>query len=458
MSLQSLSNSEIVAAYLDAVLRKDSSAVERFFHPEVEYIVNGTPERDVGMALPPISQECQEALPWMGLHQGRPAVKSFLECLHRNLEVTQYGPREVLSEGPRAAAFGWFRLHALPTGRTMDIAYSIFFELREGLIVKYHFLENTFDVASAFRSGGAWRLHREERIHEVPEPDKDGRNPMQKNPDVTAALSIEPFTSAEAGAWSNAYLISGKSDALLFDVVMLRSDARKLADQIERSGKILKMVLISHAHPDHFMGLDVIAERFPEARIVATQKVVEDIRQDGPWMFSLLQKKLGAEGPGRLIVPEPLSGNELSLEGSRLEIVEFGEGESRHIATLFIPSQRALLAADLIYHQAHCYLQEKHLDGWLARLDELENFSRDRVSTLHPGHGAAGDLSLIDHTRSYLREFSAALRGGTAKSVEAHILEKYPAHHARQFLTAFTLPAYFPEKRVEETTPGVKAR
>jgi glyoxylase-like metal-dependent hydrolase (beta-lactamase superfamily II) len=195
------------------------------------------------------------------------------------------------------------------------------------------------------------------------------------------------------------------------------------------------------------MGLDVIAERFPQARIVATKDVVEDIEKDGPWMFSLLQEKLGPQGPSRLVVPEVISELKILIEDTSIEVVEFGEGESRHIATLFIPSQGALLTADLIYHQAHCYLQEKRLDGWLARLDELENFSRGRVTKIYPGHGPAGDLSLIDHTRSYLRDFRAALEGGSAETVETKMLEKYPHHHARQFLTVFTLPAYFPPSK-----------
>jgi hypothetical protein len=42
--------------------------------------------------------------------------------MHRNLEVTAFGPRELISEGNKAAAFGWFRLHALSTGRTVDIS------------------------------------------------------------------------------------------------------------------------------------------------------------------------------------------------------------------------------------------------------------------------------------------------------------------------------------------------
>jgi glyoxylase-like metal-dependent hydrolase (beta-lactamase superfamily II) len=270
---------------------------------------------------------------------------------------------------------------------------------------------------------------------------------MCARPVVPVSLSIQPFISAEAGAWSNAYLISGETDAILFDVVMLRSDAIKLAEQIAQSGKLLKTVFVSHAHPDHFMGLDVITERFPQARVIATKDVVEDIKKDGPWMFSLLQEKLGPDGPRRLVVPEVLSEKEILIEDIRIEVMEFGEGESRHIATFFIPSQGALLAADLIYHQAHCYLQEKRLGGWLARLDELEKFSRGRVTTIYPGHGPAGDLSLIEHTRSYLRNFCAALEGGSAESVEAKMLQRYPHHHARQFLTVFTLPAYFPPSK-----------
>ncbi len=162
------SNSELIAAYLDAVIRKDASAVDRYFDPNVEYMVNGTPERDAAEVLPPISADCHAALPWLGLYYGREALKDFLAHMHRNLEVTAFGPREVISQGNKAAAFGWFRLNSLSTGRTADISYSIFFELRDGLIVKYHFLENTFDVAAAFRAGGSWLIDTDGAKHNVP--------------------------------------------------------------------------------------------------------------------------------------------------------------------------------------------------------------------------------------------------------------------------------------------------
>jgi len=170
MGTAAQSNSELIAAYLDAVIRKDVTAVDRYFDPDVEYMVNGTLVPDAAGVLPPISADCHAALPWLGLHHGRSALKAFLAHMHSNLEVTAFGPREVISQGSKGAAFGWFRLRVLSTGRTADISYSIFLELRDGLIVKYHFLENTFDVVRAFHAGGSWLIETDGVKHHIPLP------------------------------------------------------------------------------------------------------------------------------------------------------------------------------------------------------------------------------------------------------------------------------------------------
>lgn len=261
---------------------------------------------------------------------------------------------------------------------------------------------------------------------------------------ATPALSIQCFTSSEPGAWSNSYLISGMSEAILFDVFMLRDDAAHIAEEITKSKKTLTTVMISHAHPDHFMGLDIITEAFPQARIVSTQNVVADIKSDGPWMFSMLQGKLGPAGPKRLVIPETVAKTALGIEGIQMEVVEFGEGESKHTAAVYIPALKAFLSADLVYNNAHLYLQEKHLDSWLTRLDELERYAKDKVLTIYPGHGSAGGLELIPGTRAYLRDFAEAIKGGDAKTAEQRMLAKYSQYHVKQFLTVFSIPVYFP--------------
>jgi len=103
VSAPAQSNSEVIEAYLNTVMCKDASVVDRFFDPDVEYMVNGTPTPDPEGVLPLISAECHAAVPWLGLNRGRRAMREFLAHMHRNLEVTAFGPREVNSDGNKAA-------------------------------------------------------------------------------------------------------------------------------------------------------------------------------------------------------------------------------------------------------------------------------------------------------------------------------------------------------------------
>jgi len=108
---------------------------------------------------------------------------------------------------------------------------------------------------------------------------------------------------------------------------------------------------------------------------------------------------------------------------------------------------KAHIAADLVYHETHCYLTEKRPGAWLDRLDDLEKFCQGKVLTLYPGHGAPREpRAIIDGTRSYLKEFMDALSLADGKAVEERMLKQFPNHHAKQFLTTFTIPAYFPPK------------
>jgi glyoxylase-like metal-dependent hydrolase (beta-lactamase superfamily II) len=92
-------------------------------------------------------------------------------------------------------------------------------------------------------------------------------------------VTVERFSASEPGAWSNSYLVSDGGEALLFDVFQLRSDAQQLADSVEASGKQLTKVWISHAHPNHFLQLSVIVDRFPSAEVLSTPNVVDDLKE-----------------------------------------------------------------------------------------------------------------------------------------------------------------------------------
>jgi glyoxylase-like metal-dependent hydrolase (beta-lactamase superfamily II) len=47
--------------------------------------------------------------------------------------------------------------------------------------------------------------------------------------------------------------------------------------QVEKTKKPLSIISITHAHADHFLGLEVFKEAYPGVRIIATSAVVDRI-------------------------------------------------------------------------------------------------------------------------------------------------------------------------------------
>ena len=159
----------LAEAYLDAVSRGEGvRAAERYFHPEIVYIVNGPPSPVDGLALPSLSSELRSGLPWLGMYRGLDQVRAFLAHMHANLDVTGFGPREIVGDDQRAAVFGWFGLRSRPAGREVRSAFSVLLEQRDGKIARYQFLENTFDVALAFRDRGSWAIRTDGLTKAVP--------------------------------------------------------------------------------------------------------------------------------------------------------------------------------------------------------------------------------------------------------------------------------------------------
>jgi hypothetical protein len=56
------------------------------------------------------------------------------------------------------------------------------------------------------------------------------------------------------------------------------------------------------------------------------------------------------------VVPEPLDGLTLDLEGHELQIVEVGQGDIRPSTVVHIPALEAVVAGDVVYNQIHAML------------------------------------------------------------------------------------------------------
>src|SRR6202021_1200008 len=125
-------------------------------------------------------------------------------------------------------------------------------------------------------------------------------------------------------------LIYGKRDAVLVDTFLTTEQSRTLLDRVVASGKNLIAIYITHGHGDHFFGLASLLERFPRARAVATPEVVKAMHEQLSLdrIENFWRRLFPGEIPDRLLVAEPLEGEELELEGNQLVAVTAGRTDT----------------------------------------------------------------------------------------------------------------------------------
>src|SRR5271157_2345492 len=90
-------------------------------------------------------------------------------------------------------------------------------------------------------------------------------------------LSTKVFFSDERGFEVASIIVTGKTDAVLIDAQWTLSNAHRLVAEILETGKSLKTIYVTHAHPDHYFGLGPVAEAFPEALVTALPAVARTI-------------------------------------------------------------------------------------------------------------------------------------------------------------------------------------
>jgi glyoxylase-like metal-dependent hydrolase (beta-lactamase superfamily II) len=270
----------------------------------------------------------------------------------------------------------------------------------------------------------------------------------QADNQTTAPLNYTVFTSTRPGLtrdpnmpaglddlkWvpNSATLIFGKNDAVLVDVFLAIQHTTVLADSIAATGKNLKYIYITHPHGDHFYGLQLLLDRFPNAKAIATRAVVKDcIEQVQPEVIdSFWAPRFPGQIPEKLAVPEALPNDEFELEGQKFVVVQTGFSDTHDTTSLYVPSIGLIAAGDVAYNGVHLYLAETTP----ATRREWRN-AIDRLIALHPKSVVAGhkqpsfsdDPTILSATKKYLEDFER-LNQETSTNLELYqsMLALYP--------------------------------
>jgi glyoxylase-like metal-dependent hydrolase (beta-lactamase superfamily II) len=273
------------------------------------------------------------------------------------------------------------------------------------------------------------------------------------------SIKLDIFHGIEATV--NAYIFSDNQSIILIDCLRNSEEAMLLADVIKKQNKPLTHILITHGHPDHYLGMNILKQEFPNAAIVVTkQEIKNDIISFSKWMENVgwldkeptmkpktVQNENGFDYEKNI---EVLNSKTLALtEGAILELnSDYSPAECEHLTTIYNQELNAFLTSDFCYNGVHMWLaiDKENITYWKAQLDQFKKELAAQNPTIYPGHGKPAGISLFDEVKKYIEDFEQTIANSKTRTEAMQAMKSlYPNHEQADFLLYNSVNALIPE-------------
>lgn len=147
----------------------------------------------------------------------------------------------------------------------------------------------------------------------------------------------------------------------------------------------------------------------------AHRDAVEEIARHGERSLKGMQSRMGDLATGTYVVlPSALDDREdISLGGTRIEVIRFGPAHSPGDISVWLPDESVLIAGDIAFHQRLLGIfPDTDVDGWIESFDELLALN---PAIVVPGHGAP---TTVEPLQRYTQDYLAYLRDEVARILE----------------------------------------
>lgn len=225
-------------------------------------------------------------------------------------------------------------------------------------------------------------------------------------------LKTKVFLSSDQkdGFGVTSTIIYGEKEAMLVDAQFTIANAHRLVADLIELKRDLTTIFLTHLHPDHYLGLEVIKAVFPEAKVIAYQKTADDINDAYNFKIDYWGNTvLKSNGANIKYEIEKVTNPTLFLEGQEIQILGLMCGDCIDIAPLWIPSTRTLIASDLVFADCHVWIADMRsqelVDRWFDTLAQLEALKPDVVVPGHSSQALTLAPAAISFTRQYIQDF-----------------------------------------------------
>ncbi|MEM7121708.1 MAG: MBL fold metallo-hydrolase [Pseudomonadota bacterium] len=236
----------------------------------------------------------------------------------------------------------------------------------------------------------------------------------------------------------NTYVFDDGETIVVVDSQRLESLAEAVAELVGDRADRVAGVLITHPHPDHVSGINVLRQAFG-APIIGSRATADELANDTMGYLALTRELYPDDSSSEPLTIDQFvaDGDTLTLGDFTFEIYELGHGESVTMTLYYEASRRMLIAGDLFAVGRTPFLLDGHVLDWINQLDWLaETFDADVM--VYPGHGEPGALGdLVPAQRTYLEDFVSLVAAANTDRVLSYkerqtivdtMNERYPDH------------------------------
>jgi glyoxylase-like metal-dependent hydrolase (beta-lactamase superfamily II) len=216
-------------------------------------------------------------------------------------------------------------------------------------------------------------------------------------------VRIHTYVAPADGWLVNTQIVEGPHKLIIFDAQLLNPYAEEVAAYAESLHKPVDRIIISHGHPDHWSGLDVLTKHFPNVPIYALPGATAFITQKGDYLLTnLVRKNYGDLAASRVVAPNAvLKLGKTTIDGISFDFREYKDAESDDQLVALLPKQHVLMAFDTVFQpNDYIFTVSPYFDHWVTVLNSIKSIKGyDRIMI---GHDEPTDAKAIDATINYL--------------------------------------------------------
>lgn len=226
---------------------------------------------------------------------------------------------------------------------------------------------------------------------------------------------MEHFNRANGGNIVNTGFVVTSAGVVVIDSGPSLDYGRQLRQLIGTvTDRPVRLVLITHAHPDHYLGNGA----FGDVAISALDGTRAEIAGTPPALLDGIYRLVGDAMAGTTLIPPTgvVAEGPLVVGDHDLELLAL-DGHTKADLAVFDRTTGVLFAGDIAFLDRTPTTPQADIDHWLAALDRLRALPAKLVV---PGHGpVAPPPQAFDQTAAYLTWLRQALFAAAARGLDA---------------------------------------